>query len=383
MVKFKNFRILLLLMSFTPLSHVVGSEIEQETETAASASTSTAKFTAKYDNYAKITYEEFFKRCAPKLTNEQRNNAIKTYKILVDAGNKPINEGNLVSRDNLGKVLSEAGYSFPPKMQLQGPFLQYCGTGDFKRVLDIGAGHGTDTILLLLTQNVQVIAVDIYEAQLNELKSNVKKHLMPSFSTQLSLFATLKRNFAHPETEAPSKYLKAFDGVNLSRVLHFLNADQTRTMIHNVATMMKAGSFLPLTVSTFVEGSKEESWINLQKSKGLDNPELVYYETVKTIRKDPLLGRLDMAQPGEVKMIDRQTCKLPDPGHKIEFMKEAAPVDRVPAIIHFLQQGRHYHNLESLKSFLDPYFNIIDHIVYHYDDEDKFLGILAERKHDL
>lgn len=82
-------------------------------------------------------------------------------------------------------------------------------------------------------------------------------------------------------------------------------------------------------------------------------------------------------------MVDRQTCELPDPGHKIETMQETAAVGSIPAFINILKQGRYFHTLESLKPFLDPYFNIIDHIVYHYDTEDIFLGVLAERKQKL
>jgi SAM-dependent methyltransferase len=337
----------------------------------------------QYGVFCNIDEKLLIQRCMPKLTPEQAKEATKIYVRLIEEGARPINEGHGNSVTNIGKILTEGGYSFPPIMQLQGPFLQYCGTGNFKRVLDIGPGHGPDTIPLLLTHNVQVIAVDIYEAQLEALTGNVRKHLASSFPALLPRFATLKRNFAYNEAEVPSKYLNAFEGVNLSRVLHFLNVEQTRTMVRNIASMMKEGGLLSITVSTVVAGSKEENWLNLQRSQGFDDPGLVYYETAKTIRKHPLFGLIDHAKPGEVKMVDRQTCKLPDPSHKAETMEETSSIGGIPAFIHSLIQGRYFHTLESLKPFLDSYFDIIDDIVYHYDAEDKFLGILAKRKQKL
>lgn len=109
------------------------------------------------------------------------------------------------SVNNVGKVLSEGGYSFPPCKDVQGPLLYYCGNGALKRVLDIGPGYGSDTLPLLLTHNVQVIAVDIRTGQLEELKKVVKATLGDTFPmlVQSSRFATLKRNFADKNSEVP------------------------------------------------------------------------------------------------------------------------------------------------------------------------------------
>ncbi len=135
MVKFRNFKILILLLCLTASNLVKGTEIEQEarmetTSTVALPNTSMASVTARYDDYKNMNYVTFFEKCAPKLTPAQRVKAIKIYKTMVNTGPKPINEGNGNSPNNFGKVLPEGGYSFSPYMLLQGPLLEYCGRGD-------------------------------------------------------------------------------------------------------------------------------------------------------------------------------------------------------------------------------------------------------------
>jgi len=59
----------------------------------------------------------------------------------------------------------ESGFSFPPHMVAQGPFLQLCSTRNPINpiVLDIGPGSGNDSIMALLAGARQVIAVDIHK----------------------------------------------------------------------------------------------------------------------------------------------------------------------------------------------------------------------------
>lgn len=108
------------------------------------------KLYAHYSEFANITKAELTQKCMPKLTAEQREEATKIYDRMIVEGPSPINEGHGSSITNIGKILTEGGYSFPPIIQLHGPFLQYCGTSNFKRVLDIGAGYGADTMTCLL-----------------------------------------------------------------------------------------------------------------------------------------------------------------------------------------------------------------------------------------
>ncbi|AIL12414.1 hypothetical protein IM40_00985 [Candidatus Paracaedimonas acanthamoebae] len=346
---------------------------------------------SRYSDFTTLSTDEYIRACMPKLAEDKPGaeagkrllTAHTIYTRLCEGMQSPIKEDDQeASFNNLEKILSEGGYSFPPRKEIQGPFLYYCGNGPKKRVLDIGAGNGSDTLPLLMTHNVQVIAVDIHERQLKELKAFVLekfKDIFPELTTS-NKFGAFTRNFADQTAEVPQKYKNKFEAVNLSRVLHFLNGEQTKTMLSNIATMMKEGGLLSLTVSTIKPGSKEEKWIDSQKNLGLENPGLVYYDTIKRIRKHPILGRQDYALPGEVNLVDRKECQLPDPGHKIEFAMETAAVNSVPAIIHTLRQGRHYHTLESIKPFLDPYFVIKDHTIYDYDGEDIFLALIAERK---
>ncbi len=233
---------------------------------------------------------------------------------------------------------------------------------------------------MLLTHNAQIIAVDIYEEQLKELDRNVKDTLTESFPLLITKFSKLKRNFSDKTTLVPPKYVGAFEAVNLSRVLHFLNGEQTHTMLNNIAKMMKEGGLLSLTVSTIKPGSREEKWIDSQKTLGLEDPGLVYYDTIISNTQNRILAEMDGTLPGAIKQVDRRECQLSDPSHKIEFLKEILSVSSVPAMMKILRQGRYFHTLQSIKPFLDRYFVIKDHTIYDYDGEDVFLALIAERK---
>lgn len=86
----------------------------------------------------------------------------------------------------------ESGFSFPPHMVAQLPFLQLCSR-DQPTVLDIGAGSGNDSIMALLAGARRVVAVDIHRKQLDACKERVSSIL--SGLPELRNFSIFKRDF--------------------------------------------------------------------------------------------------------------------------------------------------------------------------------------------
>lgn len=311
--------------------------------------------------FKSLTVEQYIKRCMPKLPEESFQQAVAIFNSLVKEGISPIQEDDGGPSNQLGKIKTESGYTFPPIMELQGPFLEYCGTDKFKRVLDIGSGEGNDTIPLLLAQ---VVAVDIHTRQLAALKSRVASKLS-SVPAPLKHFASFKRDFADKTAKVPQQYKGGFQAVNLSRVAHFLTGAQLATLVGNVAEITSGDAVLSLVVSTYLPSSREAQWVALQEKQGLEDPGLVYYDHIKPLKA--------LFLPGTYQFVARKDCTLPSPGHKVEFLTP----DQTKLV---LRTGKYYHTLNSLNKYLSPYFDITDHTTVAVDAEDIFLAVLAKKK---
>jgi SAM-dependent methyltransferase len=331
----------------------------------------------KYANFAGLSDEQYIARCMPKLNDDQKKAALRVFNSLLVDGYAPIKEDGLGNgSENNGKVLPEGGYSFPPVKHIQRPFLEYCGTGPWKRILDIGAGNGNDTIPLLSTLNTQVIAVDIHQGQLDKLKQRVNDKLKTELPDLSKKFGTFKRNFADQTTQVPSEYVGKFHGANLSRVLHFLDGEQTETLLRNVASLLARDALISITVLSIKPGSREDTWFKKQEKEGVKDPGLMYYQIVKKLRKDPILLRIDSKLPGQYVLVNQDDSKLPGPGHKRECVDQT----KKNFYDHNMEQGRFYHTLESLGQYLSAHFNILDSIEWDYDPEEHYLSVIAQKK---
>jgi len=310
---------------------------------------------SSFKDFKDLYPRQYFKRCMPNHSDAEIKAAAIIFNILLKEAPAPIIEDDSTQPFQVGLVRSESGYSFRPIMEIQGPFLQCCASGA-KRILDIGAGNGNDTIPILLCRNVQVVAVDIHRQQLEQLKARVVRTVGALYPEVVQkYFSTFKRDFADTSTKVPEQFLGAFHGANVNKVPHFLNGAQFSTLARNVARMLCDGAVLSLTVSTYLPNSREAKWIAEQEKQGLEDPGLLYYD-----RKGH-----------EYAHVKRELCELPSPGHKVEFLEKGQPI---------LRTGRYFHTLETLHTFLDPYFDIVDHHTVQVDAEDIFLTILARKK---
>jgi SAM-dependent methyltransferase len=301
----------------------------------------------KYSEFEGLTPNQYVRKALPNTSELQQKKITELYIKQVRCTSTPIQEDGVEeSIDNIGKILPEGGYSFPPSAVIQGPYLYLCEKA--ANILVIGPGRGDDVIpALALGKNV--IPVDIHNNQLNELKLNVKKFL-PNTNLQV-----LKKNFAEATTTVPEKWINGFDLVNLTRVFHFLNDSETKTMVSNVYTCLKKGGYACITVLAPPKGMEQDEF-DKQLELGSPTPGLIYYEKLTTIKNNTIAGVTTEIVSYEE--LQKTTPKLTSPGQKIEFLKKGKPGDAY--MLHAHRQGRHYHTLETFAPYLENKFTIID-----------------------
>jgi SAM-dependent methyltransferase len=307
-----------------------------------------------------LTPQQYIEKCMPALTQSEQEKARKTFLKLVSEGDTPILEGTKDSVDNLAKVLPEGGHSIPPIMEIQGPLLLNCAQKPLKHVLNIGPGSGNDDIMILCTNNVQVISADIYQDQLTQLKQRVENNL--GVVPKEKFFAYIK-NYADEKTVLLETHKNGFEIVNENKMLHFLTGEETKTCLKNTHTLLKNKGKLYLTVMTPEPNSDDDQYFKKKKALGVDCPGLIYYDIINYLGTQKL---------PELKILPNGAPELPSPGHKIEYYDKISKK-------HTLRQGRHYHDMETLTPYLDPYFHILDSTVVNYGAA-YFLSVIAEKK---
>ncbi|MCP4922613.1 MAG: hypothetical protein GY915_01095 [bacterium] len=280
--------------------------------------------------------------------------------------NTPILEDNPVaSMDNLGKNLFESGYSYPPIWEIQGPLLAALSTtfaGPHK-FMDIGPGSGNDTISMICANPKSlIVSVDIHKNQKAQLIQRVRNHLDKNALKKFILFC---HDFS-VEGSVPNKYVGKFTCINLNKVPHFLNKKQTETMFENVASLLgnEEGGLVFTTVSyppPFAIKAFE------QRKRLMNNvPGPIYYDAVKTLYQQPVAYEvLPLGQKGLPKT----------PGHKIERLEKRGNKNFL-----VIRQGRHFHDLETLSLYLEPYFDVLDSTIVEASDGEYFLSVIAQKK---
>lgn len=178
-----------------------------------------------------------------------------------------------ISRDGVGKIKSEAGYSFPPSATVLGPFASLCMKSDADEILDIGPGMGPDT-LVALALGKKVTTIDIHRKQIGAFKQEVarvcgKLNLTPQISYR-------KGNLADPELKIPEDWHSRFSLVNANKVLHFLDPQETSTMIKNMALATKPGGYATLTFLTPTPGEPEWEAFQKRTCEEIQNPGLIF-----------------------------------------------------------------------------------------------------------
>jgi SAM-dependent methyltransferase len=135
-------------------------------------------------------------------------------------------------------TLNCMGYMSPKLDQIQMAFVEHSKNNKFGLFLDIGCGFGIAT-LPVINNGRQIIACDLEERHLEILKQEIPEEKLP--------FLTLiKGHFPH-EIVFPSN---AFDGINLSMVLHFLSPETIEKALKEIFICLKKGGRLYMTTSS-------------------------------------------------------------------------------------------------------------------------------------
>lgn len=377
MFNFKKFKVSHLLLSISLFSTLtLGSTEAMDNEE--NPTLQKAQITKYFAPFEVMPSQDYIAHCMPRLDNQDRKEVKNVYRRLLAESPLPINEGNpslsqstLLERSRAGGCsFKEGGFSFPPNASIQGPYLFACGQAPLKRVLDVGPGYGSDTIMALLTQNTQVTAVDIYPEQLDILNDRVKEICE---GKKIGRFNTYKHNFS--VGAPPAKYREQFDIINANKVFHFLNDDQTKKMLENFHFMLKKYSLVFITVSTLTEKCKEYEQFIKNKKADLTAPGIIYYNIERRAITSGLNGTIIGFTEPQRKILSKNEAKLPTLGHRIEKL-----VERGSDQYHIVSQVRHFHDLSTLENYLFPAFEIVDNTQYSPDLEDHFLSVVARKK---
>ena len=113
------------------------------------------------------------------------------------------------------------------------------------------------------------------------------------------------------------------------------------------------------------------------KEAGITAPGIIYYNTERktiTITEGRNKKIIDCMEPKK-RILTENEAGLPTPGYKVENF-----VHRGSDYYHVISQARHFHDLETIKKYLSPTFEILDETMYSLDKDDHFLSVIARKK---
>lgn len=326
-------------------------------------STVAAELIAK--DFSDLSHSAFIQKSLPHLDADFQAVATAIYTHLSSAPKRKI-EKDIDVQLGSNQLLTSTGINFSPMPEVLGLLLSHLSRQDRDMtVMDIGCGYGYDTVMMLLSHKVKtVLAVDTQQRQLDTMKTELEEINASTGNTlDLRRVKYVKYNFAKPKP-APKDYIGKFDIINVNKVFHFLDIDQTNKMIANLHDMLAPGGHLFITTSTLSPHPQDLSRIcyEKQKKQGLENPGLVYY-----IQTQSLIAGV----PDTGGFIPRDQKPIADPGYMLILTRTEMVETRV--------MGRHIHTSESIAPYLSPYLDVIySGNVTH--QADTFLSIVAKKK---
>ncbi len=292
---------------------------------------------AETENFA---VSEYVKTCIS-TTEDALKKCVPVFLKLIGEPNSPITEDD--------PYTMESGYSFPPHMVVQGPLLQLCSKIK-PIVFDIGPGSGNDSLMALFAGARQVIAVDIHEKQLAACKARVSGIL--EGCVELSKFVTVKRDFS-VAGKVPTQYVGKIQVINANKVLHFLDESETTTFLANAHSMLEDGGHLFVTVS--------------MPTQAHETAGVVYYSKTTVIQNRQIKSQTFTA-------ISKEDSGLISPRFKREVVRQSGNMAKV-----IMYQGRHFHTLETLQTYLSPLFEIVDSTTINCGVGNEFLSVIARK----
>lgn len=271
------------------------------------------------------------------------------------------------------RVYQDYGWNNPLELGIHGKLLQFCTQSKTKlNVIDVGPGFGFDTVGMLLTQNVNVQAMEKQKRQTACLTLDVGSSIKGIDETLLKRFRPVNADFL--TFPISTKAVGAYDGINLNQVIHFFDPSQSRTFRERAHTLLKPDGSVFVTCLAPTPGSEIEKFMAAQKGKE-EFPGYIFYKQRNPVLFDgsgqPYLGKeqmLEVRKPkvGECSAYFLQTEETTKDG-------SFAVTSRV----------MHFHTLETLTHLLGDQFSIVDSIVTLPDGTmgtDVRISVVAKKK---
>lgn len=269
---------------------------------------------------------------------------------------------------HLGAAQKDYGYNFPSILRIQQKLLEFCAQADHEiHIADVGAGFGYDSLMALLTRKAKVTAFEKQEAQWETLQFTVITSILtqvdPSFPVEK--FSALHADFLEQPTLPSLRH--TFDRININKVIHFFNPEESRVFKENINFFLKPGGRLFLTCLTPSPGTKIDNFI---KSSEEEFPGYLFY------RMEIELEELFQSGESNLKEV-RKPADGEESGdcfqtHKQVGSKLMVITDRV----------MHYHTFETLTRLLGEEFKILETCIIPPKENmgaDHMISIVAEK----
>lgn len=269
----------------------------------------------------------------------------------------------------LNQAYADYGWDFPPIALVQKELLSFCASQPSrKRFMDVGAGQGSDTVGMLLTDRAHVTAYELQKTQFEQMQRRVKA-LVKEVSPNLNIDAVAWLRSGDFLTAKFNEGFKGgYTGINLNKVAHFWDDAQLGHFVEKAAFLLEKGvGKLFITVVTPTPGDEFNRFVQE------DDSGLIFFQR-KDLLNSSLTGIL-----GTPTIMTRKPKTHEKPGHiyqtvKQEKAKNYLVTDRV----------MYYHTEASLTRALGDKFKIVKVINLapkdiHPDAFESMLSIVAER----
>lgn len=333
-----------------------------------------------FSSFENLSIPEFLKKAMPRLSPSQLEQLKVIYEEIAAQESSPVDEDEVIDLNLWNEIESgtnvfyDYGFNYPPHPMIQGIFLSACSATPQKRVLDLGAGSGNDTIMALLTGNTLVTAADIHQRQLTELFQRVKQYC----GEDVEKLDLLRGDFSNKKTWVPYGLGGGYDIVNANKVFQYLNHSQTKNMVGNIYTLLPMGGILTLTVATPAPDTIEAEVFREQKENKLKAPGIINLQLQQKLYsygEGLKLKFQGTTGENEYYSIEDESRVKSDLTKTVGCLRQNEDGYYIVSM-----KGLHYHDLDTLSRYLNPYFDIIDSCIYDYQEKEYFLSVIARKK---
>lgn len=327
---------------------------------------------------SKFNSRGYVKSFVPQQSSEEYIKKVEQVVNHVLKSKVEINHGGLPNRFN-GNILpgvatEDYGWNFPSIPSIQKELLDFCAKSpQIVHMLDVGPGFGFDSLLMLLTKKATVTGVEKIKIQCEEYEHTVKQSILQNVDKGFPVkrFRAVNKDFL----SFSSKEKGAFNGINVNKVIHFFNPEETKFFKEKINFLIKPGGQLFLTCLTPTPNSEIDKFMKTEAQQKEQFPGYLFYKQKTTLIDSKVPSKstfVEIRKPGDEK--SAHFMQLP---HQLKNTNEITFVttDRV----------MHYHTLETLTDLLGKDFKILKTFIISPEENggtDHMISIVAEKLTD-